>query len=776
MRRKALRITAAAAAFCLPALILWIVYQLTGYAPAGDKTVLIMDMRNQYAPFYAWLRSLLSGESSLFFSLQKQLGTGTAGLFAYYLASPLNGLLLLFPAKQLPLALSLLTCLKTGLCGLTMQLYLQRRRHLPALPALTLSLGYALMSYNIVYGICLMWLDTVALLPLTVWNVERLADGRRPTGLIVCLVLLFWCDYYLAYAVGLFCLLYLCVLLAVQPRALSPLRAVGRLALSAAAAFGLLAWFLLPVLLDLLSGAGQAGNWRPASPVYYAPWRLLEKLIPGYYTTITYYGLPQLYCGSITLIAALCGLADVRLPRRKRWGSGALLLILAVSFFFCPLDFIWHGFRFPNWFPARYSFLWGFVLVLTAAGWLVSLPLRAWQRQHRRLYAGVCALLLAVTVAETGKNAAAMLQGLNSEFGCAAQTEWENAYDETAALARQAQERDGDVYRVEKTYQFSQNDGMLYGYAGISHYSSTYHAPSNRLCEALGLTRRWLWISSRGATPVTDTLLGVRYVLSKSDMPAYSAVSANDTVTVFKNSCALPMLTAADKHAADWAAPDTENPFAVQESLLDALCGEETRVWRHIAVEQTVGRFTVTVPADGVLYAAFPANGGKNGSLYADGSYIARCFTQNGARVFAVGRYAAGQEVTLMLTAEQTPNAIWLAVLDEESLARASAALQGGSAPVEQQRASVFTRTVTAEEGQILYTSLPYSRGFAVYADGKRLESFAVGGGLLGAALPAGTHRITVRYTAPGLKIGLSLTAVTAAALGIILYKRRKRA
>ena len=353
---------------------------------------------------------------------------------------------------------------------------------------------------------------------------------------------------------------------------------------------------------------------------------------------------------------------------------------------------------------------------------------------------------------------------------------WESTYNETAALVRQAQERDGDVYRVEKTYQFSQNDGMLYGYNGISHYSSTYHAASNRLCEALGLTRRWLWISSRGSTPVTDTLLGVRYVLSKSSMPAYTAVSANDTVTVFQNPFALPLLTAADRDAADWTAPNTGNPFTVQESLLDALCGEETRVWRHIAAEQTVGRFTVTVPADGVLYAAFPADSGKNGSLYANGSYITRCLTTDGARVFAVGRFSAGQEVTLMLTAEQAPHTVWLAVLDEKALARAAAALQGGGAPVEQQSTSVFTRTVTAAEGQILYTSLPYSRGFAVCADGKRLETFSVGGGLLGAALPAGTHRITVRYTAPGLKLGLSLTAVTAAALGIILYKRRKRA
>lgn len=777
MRKKLIKSAAAAAAFCLPALLLFAVYQYSGFAPAGDKTVLLMDMRNQYAPFYASLKSMFTGESSLFFSMQKQLGTNMAGLFAYYLASPLNLLLLLFPARRLPLALSLLTCLKTGLCGLTMQLYLQKRRKLPAFLALTLSLGYAMMSYTVTYGLCLMWLDTVALLPLTVWSVERLAEGKRPTGLIVCLMLLFWCDYYLAYMVGLFCLLWLCRLLAARQAAISPVRAVGRLALAAITAGGLLAWFLLPVLLDLLAGAGQSRSWRPDSLTYYAPWRLLEKLIPGNYTSITYYGLPQLYCGSLTLAAALAGLISGAVPRRKRWGSAALLLILAASFVLCPLDLVWHGFRYPNWFPARYSFLWGFVLTAAAADWLESLPLRRWQRQRRRIYTSACALLLVFMLAEIGFNAAAMLRGLDRQFAYTAQSDWEQAFDDTAQLARQTQTKDGDLYRVEKTYQWSQNDGMLYGYNGISHYSSTYHAPSNRLCEALGLDRRYIWISSLGSTPVTDALLGVRYVLSRAPMPAYISGESNGSVTVWQNPYALPLLTAADKAAADWTAPDTRDPFAVQESMLSALCGQTTHVWRRMETDGTVGTFDVTVPADGVLYIAFPATGGKNGTLYADGQYITRCLTSDGARVFSVGRFSAGETVTLCLTAEKAPDALWLAVLDEEELRQASDALQAGNGTVQSAGADTLTRTITAKEGQILYTSLPYSRGFTVWVDGERTDGFAVGNGLLGAALPAGTHTVTVRFTPPGLTLGLCLTAAALIFIGVMLFcKRRKRA
>ena len=40
---------------------------------------------------------------------------------------------------------------------------------------------------------------------------------------------------------------------------------------------------------------------------------------------------------------------------------------MIASYFYAPLDFIWHGFHVPNDLPYRYSFLYPFVMIIIAA-------------------------------------------------------------------------------------------------------------------------------------------------------------------------------------------------------------------------------------------------------------------------------------------------------------------------------------------------------------------------------------------------------------------------
>ena len=786
MRQKAINGLTLAAAFLLPAAVMWAVFQHLGFAPAGDRSVLIMDMHNQYAPFFASLRELLEGDATLFFSLQKQMGTGFVGLFAYYVASPLNLLTLLFPTRQLPLALTLLTCLKLGLCGLSMQVYLTQSRRMPVGLALLFSLGYGLMSYNVVYGMCLMWLDAVALTPLTLWGVEKLAAGKKPVWLFGCLVLLFWCDYYIGYMVGLFSILYLCYLLFTRPKeTLRPVRAVATLAGTAALAIALLAFYLLPVGLDLTTGKLGSNTWRPDGWYYFAPWELLQKLLPGSYTSITYYGLPSIYCGVLPLAGLLLCLCFRRVPWRTRVGVGALLLILAASFTLTGLDFVWHGFLYPNWFPARYAFLWSFVLVLACGELIARLPLKKWLAGKRR-FAGyaLCVVLLTGTTAELSYNAATLVRGLDEQFGYKSTAAYEEAYDETAPLVEQLQEWDTGVYRMETTYRWSRNDALLYGYNGITHYSSTYHTDLNRLFGKLGFFRRSSWDANYTSCPVTDALFGVRYVLSKKALPAYSAVARSSTVIAYRNPYALPLGFAADVDVLRWSLPGAADPFAAQESLLTALRGQQTAVWKRPAAveEATEGatqRFAFTVPADGLVYAALPAGRTGSGSLYVNGTYVSRCLSSNDPNLYCLGELSAGDRVTV--TVQKSGNATLasahFAVLDETALLTEATALAKGGLTGAEWDADTLTGRVTVQPGQVLYLSLPYSEGFTVTADGTPVETYAVGNSLTAACVPVGTHDIRVTYTAPGFTAGLVITLLAVAGLvaaALVAHLRRK--
>lgn len=65
----------------------------------------------------------------------------------------------------------------------------------------------------------------------------------------------------------------------------------------------------------------------------------------------------------------------------------------------------------------------------------------------------------------------------------------------------------------------------------------------------------------------------------------------------------------------------------------------------------------------------------------------------------------------------------------------------------------------------ILTLALPYVSGWSVQVDGKSVERLRTYGGLTGVYLTAGQHEVTLRYQPRGLKVGATISAMTAALL-----------
>ena len=86
-------------AFFLAEIIMLCILKKDGFYPFGTKSMLIMDMKNQYVEFLASLRSILRGDDSLFFSWSRSMGGNYIGIFAYYVASPLSFLTVFFPVN-----------------------------------------------------------------------------------------------------------------------------------------------------------------------------------------------------------------------------------------------------------------------------------------------------------------------------------------------------------------------------------------------------------------------------------------------------------------------------------------------------------------------------------------------------------------------------------------------------------------------------------------------------------------------------------------------------
>ena len=153
----------------IPALIMLGVWIADKIGPGGHSLIII-DGLHQYMPFFSDYQDKLREGSSLFYSFQEGMGTNFLSLWSYYLASPLNLLILLFPKSGLNTAVSLIVSLKIVFCGWTFAYAALHRnkvqyRHPGVIP---LAVAYAMSNYVIGYYWNVMWMDCIMIFPLIV--------------------------------------------------------------------------------------------------------------------------------------------------------------------------------------------------------------------------------------------------------------------------------------------------------------------------------------------------------------------------------------------------------------------------------------------------------------------------------------------------------------------------------------------------------------------------------------------------------------------------------
>ena len=128
--------------------------------PFGSSTILTVDLGQQYVDFFAFFReTLLHHPGSFFYSFSKAIGGEMIGEWAYYLLSPFNLLFIFFPGKSIAAGVLVVTLLKYGFCGLSFAYLLSKRKLQKGWMIPTFSISYALMAWNVVNQLNLLWIN-----------------------------------------------------------------------------------------------------------------------------------------------------------------------------------------------------------------------------------------------------------------------------------------------------------------------------------------------------------------------------------------------------------------------------------------------------------------------------------------------------------------------------------------------------------------------------------------------------------------------------------------
>ena len=377
---------------------------VAAFSQDGAVTLLWNDAYYQYADFLAWMKDVLDGKQSLFYSFHCGLGQSTVGLFAYYLASPFNLLLYFFDKTELHIFISLVLALKLSCGGAFMALYLQKRyQTLHDCFVWGLSVSYALMQYSFSQGSNSMWLDGVYMLPLVllgVYHLQRDGRGRLLSIAIALSVLLNWytgginclaaaiffaAEYFLANgaeakaSTGADSEKYAETSAAGSDKNLEQekvqrgagvkaarlIEASMRLVCSVGIGLLISAVLFLPAVWDLRQGKGSGLDWGDFRPIFTG--NLLSFLHTWSSGEVSEYGYPALFCGAAVLIGCI-GLFSLKtLSRREKLVYGAMLLFSLLIFYWQPFFLIFSLLKNAESYYYRYAYVANAALIFVAA-------------------------------------------------------------------------------------------------------------------------------------------------------------------------------------------------------------------------------------------------------------------------------------------------------------------------------------------------------------------------------------------------------------------------
>ena len=146
---------------------------ITSCYPFGKNTILLGDANGQYYAFFAELIDRVRHGKSLFFSWEKGLGYDFYSNFFYYLASPINLIVVIIGEKYIELAMIITMCIQVGMCGVTMTYYLIHTRrnkmeksNLNDFACVVFSMSYTMCDYMLAYKYNVLWLMCLVIVPI----------------------------------------------------------------------------------------------------------------------------------------------------------------------------------------------------------------------------------------------------------------------------------------------------------------------------------------------------------------------------------------------------------------------------------------------------------------------------------------------------------------------------------------------------------------------------------------------------------------------------------
>ena len=380
--------------------------------------------------------------------------------------------------------------------------------------------------------------------------------------------------------------------------------------------------------------------------------------------------------------------------------------------------------------------------------------------------------------------------------------------EQNRQVVKEALKDDDGYYRTEQMGSDDENAADLNRIWDVdqnitSIYSSAYNPDYQTFRQkTFGLEEPFRngMMQSVSKNPVFQRMMGVRYIVSDSDVPGYTLVKKCGTTGIYQNKDAAPVMYATDRVMTEEEYKKLAFPYNQTAFLEYAVVGEHTEssdqnimtAYAPVSLKMANNRTTggaeqKTMQQEGqkqILFLRFRVdnahpnkdvtvwiNGIRNKLSAKDHVYY------NENKIFTYAVPLKDGEDNISVTFGKGKYRLrhvhaYLGSLPERSELLYQSEIQVDKKQTED---NVIQGTIRVKKDGWFITSIPYDKHFKIYIDGKETEIQKVNTAFLGCKIESGNHEVKIIYHAPGTTTGKVLSLIGIAGFVLVLVREKRK-
>ena len=843
-------------------LFFMLVFKVT---PFGTNTFVASDCYHQMYPMLAHLQYVLKNHESLFYSWNSALGGDFMPSYFYYIASPINLLVVFIDRSNLQSFISITIALRIVMSAGTFGFFLSRRNDcIENSPVyIAFSCGYALSNYMCGYYYQIMWLDSLVIFPLIILGYCKLKDNK-PILYVLSLAYSLFCNYYISYII---CIYLVLIFLFDKYKNIKEFFIRGlRFAGYSILAAGLAAVSLFTSYIGLTKTASVGEKvvlhtwYGNIFEVLRQHFILSNPIVTSYNNNDT-----NIYCGSIVIFCLFIFLSNSKVPIYEKIKKCLLIVLFVISMNESVLNFLWHGFHEQHSVPNRFAFLYILLLLSISAdsfknleynslksivicfGLVVLVPFlsyffvdfnsilsshqiliiteillfiyfvlvllyRYWVTNKKRKIIEI--VLTSLIIIEVLFNSMLVLKiKLTKPL-------YENVlFDSITDVKKEVESNEKSIfYRSDFTHTEFNNINMFQGLKGVGIFNSTSNVRVLVFAEYMGnhtSKNRLMFSQSKN---YLDDIMGIKYIYSIKGShdyeydDSYKLLYEQNGINVYQNTDALSLGFAVDSKLKDFGYKDHDNTSLNVNYLIYLMTGVEPIFSQtYLSYDVNAKGCELGVGDTDYLSMQYEDYDDK------DHRAIDVAFNIEDEGVYFLNIMADNQDsITIKKDEEILKSDIWLAnglntlgKLNKDNKITVTIAdntehKYQENSPVSEIKMFVYKMnmdkvqemyeylsknqmeltlfeptkvcgSVTLDENQLLFTSIPYDKGWHVYDNGKEVKTFMLAQAFLGVDLGPGEHNLEFKFIPEGFYPGIIISVVSCIIFIFICINHRKK-